>query len=341
MWLFPLLWWRSCRLLSVPSPKRLRRRCTAKSLSAYWQFLEVWSSAVLFLLSCWSWWEGGTHPFFGGVRLLFHWSFFSLLLSHHHSNVLKKTFILRCGVEFQKKKNRSVNFFLACHSGLSRSLVFLQNDWAQFVKDGWLASKGLCVCKIVFTLVYFLSVMLLQCCKNFVCECARLVSSVLYMWSLALFDPLWYKIGYQKWCFMLNMISLPWHPWMVIASASFLVSTAFTPVRNCLCAWFCAWVRQGCCSSRYTGGLLILCPQGLPESKMARFSFSTHLHYCTTTPATQTVVWYVVESIIVNSILFENLLLYTCVWLANFKWFNAHSTTWLLIWCLSKHTGFS
>lgn len=35
----PLLWWRSCRLLSVPSPKRLRRRCTAKSLSANQRFL--------------------------------------------------------------------------------------------------------------------------------------------------------------------------------------------------------------------------------------------------------------------------------------------------------------
>lgn len=36
----PLLWRRSCRLLSVPSPKR-RRRCTTKSLSANQRFLEV------------------------------------------------------------------------------------------------------------------------------------------------------------------------------------------------------------------------------------------------------------------------------------------------------------
>lgn len=37
----PLLWRRSCRLLSVPSPKSLRRRCTAKSPSANQRFLEV------------------------------------------------------------------------------------------------------------------------------------------------------------------------------------------------------------------------------------------------------------------------------------------------------------
>lgn len=37
----PLLWQRSCRLLSVPSPKRLRRRCTAKSRPANHRFLEV------------------------------------------------------------------------------------------------------------------------------------------------------------------------------------------------------------------------------------------------------------------------------------------------------------
>lgn len=36
-----LLCQRSCRLLSVPSPKRLRRRCTAKSLPANYLFLEV------------------------------------------------------------------------------------------------------------------------------------------------------------------------------------------------------------------------------------------------------------------------------------------------------------
>lgn len=31
--------------------------------------------------------------------------------------------------------------------------MFLQNDWAQFVKDGWLVSKGLCK-KIVLISVY-------------------------------------------------------------------------------------------------------------------------------------------------------------------------------------------
>lgn len=61
----PRPWWRSCRLLSVPSPKR-QRRCTAKSVSATQRFLEVYGSAVLFWFSCQSRWEGGVHPSFGG-----------------------------------------------------------------------------------------------------------------------------------------------------------------------------------------------------------------------------------------------------------------------------------
>lgn len=52
-----------------------------------------------------------------------------------------------------------------------------------------------CVCvKLFFTLVYSLSVMLLQCCKNFVCECTRLIYCVVRV----ILGPVWSPVV-QHW----------------------------------------------------------------------------------------------------------------------------------------------
>lgn len=53
----------------------------------------------------------------------------------------------------------------SCRSSPSRSLVFLQSDWARFVKDGWLASKGLCENCALASLVEKTGVLLPHACQ--------------------------------------------------------------------------------------------------------------------------------------------------------------------------------
>lgn len=165
----PLLWWRSCRLLSVPSPKRLRRRCTAKSLSANSDFCRFRALQCCFPFSCRSWWEGGTHLFlvergfcFTGAFLLLLFFFYCLYLiiqMYWQPPGEKKTIQTEVWSWISEEQELKCDL-LACHLGPSRSLVFLRNDWAQFVRDGWLVSKGLC--KILFLVYFFCQSLLLQ-----------------------------------------------------------------------------------------------------------------------------------------------------------------------------------
>lgn len=180
----------------------------------------------------------------------------------------------------------------------------------------WMARVQRSVCKIVFTLLHcvFLSVLLLQCCfKNFgtLLACVYKTYFVLHL-IFALLDPLGYYIVYWEWCFMLNMISLPWHLWMAVTSTSFLVSGAFTPVRKCLCAWFCVRVRQRCCSCRYTGGYWFSVPKACLKGKWHDLVFhsSPLLWYYSDHPDCCSICCWLCnsESIIVNNTLLELLL---------------------------------
>lgn len=78
-----------------------------------------------------------------GFSLVF---FFSAI--YQHLNILtssrKKSVYTEGWIWISEEKELKCDL-LACHLSPSRSLVFLQNGWAQFVKDGCLASRGLCV----------------------------------------------------------------------------------------------------------------------------------------------------------------------------------------------------
>ena len=134
---------------------------------------------------------------------------------------------------------------LLCHLSPSRILVFLQNDWAQFVKDGWLVSKGLC--KKLFLLVFILVILTLIVLKISVCVLLVSYSTCFCCWSSI-------HIVYLERRFMLFMI-------------------CFLCPYGCQEMFVCDW-----CSGATVVGTLVgidsFSPQGLSERKMAWFSIS-------------------------------------------------------------------
>lgn len=236
---------------------------------------------------------------------------------------------------------------LACHLSPSRSLVFLQNGWAQFVKDGWLASKGLCV---KLFLHYYMVSFCQSCFYNVVlrilvlCVCVRKTFFVLHL-IFALLDPLGYYIVYWEWCFMLNVIFLTRHLWIAVTSTSFLVSSAFTPVRKCVCACIYVRVRQRCCSCRYTAGYWFSVPKACLKGKWHDLVFhsSPLLCYYSDHPDCCSICCWLCnsESIIVNNLLFQLLLQSANVQVVTLQRIS-RSTVWHLvknveIWKISKH----
>lgn len=164
----------------------LQNLCLLTSNSWRFRVLQCWF--CLAVGAC----GRGSLPLFWW-REAYHWSFFPWLY-FDNLNVLtasrKKKHLYRA-VELDFREKEQKCDLLACHLSPSRSLVFLQNGWAQFVKDGCLVSKGLCVKLFLhYTLTHFLySVCVCRSQTNIFC-------SVVYSFCvvLVILGPSWSSV---------------------------------------------------------------------------------------------------------------------------------------------------
>lgn len=189
--------------------------------------------------------------FFLVERLLFHWRFFSVYV-----------IIWMYWQPPRKRKSR-----------VGRKITMSFKSFKDFgvsaerlgsICKRWMARVQRSVCKIVFTLVYLfcqshnvlLRILLLCVADKYLSYHSLHICGV-----LVILGPSWnssFLVRVVSYCVFRVMLYAYYYfcasaPLDGCSFASFLVSSAYTPVRKCLCASFCVWLRQRSCSCRYTG----------------------------------------------------------------------------------------
>lgn len=133
-----------------------------------------------FCVAVTSWWEGALTPFWRREAFVSLELFFCLcvIIRMYWKPPEGKKAVHREVWSWISEEQELKCDLLACHSSPLRSLVFLQNGWAQFVRDGWLVSKGLCVKLFFINICIYVCMYVVSCFYN-----------VLYLWSLGLLHP--------------------------------------------------------------------------------------------------------------------------------------------------------